>query len=87
MVLLYLQLVFGFSASLTRLQFVFKIFLRYFKEPARIVCVFFGAFSGGLILLDLKMISFLPIIFFRRAGFAHYLRMFSPSFSICKIWE
>ena len=37
-----LQLVFGFSNL----------------EPARIVCVFFEAFSGSFILLELEMISF-----------------------------
>ena len=37
-------------------------------------------FSRGFILSDLEMTGFLPIIFrlfFRQAGFAHYLRMFS----------
>ena len=37
-------------------------------------------FSRGFILLELEMTGFLPIIFrlfFRQAGFAHYLRMFS----------
>ena len=55
------------------------MFLRLFKEPARIVSAFFEAFSGVFILLELEMASFLPIIFkmfFRGAGFDHFLRMF-----------
>ena len=55
------------------------MFLRFFKEPAEIFYVFFEAFSGGFISLELEMISFLLIIFkffFREARFAHYLRMF-----------
>ena len=46
---------FGLSTSVTRLQFVFKMFLRFFKEPAEIVCPFFEAFSGGFILLELEV--------------------------------
>ena len=64
------------------------MFLGFFKEPARIACVFFEAFSGGFISLELKIISFLSIIlkhFFRRAGFAYYFREFSRFVSICKI--
>ena len=56
------------------------MFLRFLKKPARIACLLFEAFSGGFILLDLEVISFIPIIsklFFWRAGFAHYLRTFS----------
>ena len=55
-----------------------------FKEPAKTVCHSFEAFSGGCILLELKMISFLPMIFklfFRVAGLAHLLRTFSRFFS------
>ena len=54
------------------------------------VCLFFEAFSGGLILLELEIVSFFPIIsklfllFFRGAGFAHYLRMFSRFFPFVK---
>ena len=35
---------------------------RFFEEPAEIVCHTFEAFSRGCILLELEMISFLPII-------------------------
>ena len=55
------------------------MFLRFFKKPARIVCVFFEAFSGCSILLVLEMVSFLSIIFklfFRGAGFADCLSTF-----------
>ena len=51
-----------------------------FKEPAGTVCHSFEAFSRDRILLELEMISFLPIIskrFFRAAGFAHLSRIFS----------
>ena len=40
-------------------------------------------FSEGFILLELEIISSLPIIFklcFRRSGFVHYLEKFSRSF-------
>ena len=75
------------KCCLTGLQFVFSMFLRFFKEPAQIACVFFEAFSGGFILLELEMISFPRIIFklFFRARFAHYLTMFSQVFFIYKI--
>ena len=66
------------------------MFLGFFKEPAPIVFVFSEAFSGGFILFELEMVSFLPIIFklfFRESGFAHYLRVFHGFFSICKVWE
>ena len=51
------------------------MFLRFFKEPARILSVCLSVFSGGFILLELEMISFLPIIskLFFKAGLAHYL--------------
>ena len=55
-----------------------------FKEPAGTVCHSFEAFSRGFILLELEMISFLPIIFklfFRVAGFAHLLRVFPCFYS------
>ena len=61
------------------------MFLRFFKEPAQIVCAFFEAFSGSFILLELEMISFLAMIFkrfFRGAGFAPYLKMFSSFFYV-----
>ena len=60
------------------------MFLRFFKEREQIVCVFSEAFSGGFILLELEMKSFLPIIskpFFRGTEFVHYLRMFSRFFA------
>ena len=37
---------------------------RFFKEPAGIVCPAFEAFSRGCLLLELGIISFLPIIVF-----------------------
>ena len=49
------------------------------KESTGTVCHSFEAFSRGCLLLELEMISFLPVIFklfFRVAGFAHLLRMF-----------
>ena len=55
---------------------------RFFKEPAGISCYAFEAFSRGCILLELEMISFLPIIvvflysFFLVTELAHLLRMF-----------
>ena len=55
-----------------------------FKEPAGTVCHSFEAFSRGCILLELEMISFLSIIFklfFRVAGFAYLLRIFSCFYS------
>ena len=66
------------------------MFLGFFKEPAPIVFVFCEGFSGGFILFELEMVSFLPIVFklfFRESGFAHYLRTFHRFFSICKVWE
>ena len=78
-----IELVFGFSASVTRLNLFFGCFLdssRFFKEPAGIVCYAFEAFSRSCILLELKMISFLSKIFklfFRVTGFAHLLRLLS----------
>ena len=59
-----------------------------FKEPAGTVCHSFEAFSRGCILLELEMISFLPIIFklfFRVAGFAQLLRVFL--FPFLKSWN
>ena len=55
-----------------------------FKEPAGTVCHSFEAFSRFYIALELEMISFLPTIFkffFRVAGFAHLLRIFSCFYS------
>ena len=51
------------------------------KQPA-----FFETFTGGFILLELEMISFLPIILklFFRDGFGHYLRNFSRFFPFVK---
>ena len=54
--------------------------LRFFKEPVRLEV-------EVLILLEVEMISFFPIIFkllFRGAGFGHCLRKFSRFFFICK---
>ena len=85
-----LQLVFGWSISVTRFKFVSQMFLRFFKEPARIVCVFFEAFSECFMSLVLEMISFLFIIFklfFRGAGFAYCLRTYSRFLSFFKICE
>ena len=45
-----------------------------FKQPAGAVCHSFEVFSRGCILLELEMVSFLPIPI---AGFAYLLRMFS----------
>ena len=75
-----LQVVFGVPTSVTTLQFAF-MFLRSLNELVRKVCVFLEEFSGAFILLELEMISFLPIIFrllFRGAGFTHYLKSFFP---------
>ena len=79
-----IELVFGTSTSVTRLNLFFRCFSdssRFFKESAGIVRHAFEAFSRGCILLiELKMISFLSIIFnffFRVPGFAHLLEMFS----------
>ena len=50
--------------------------------PDYSLCLF-EVFSGGFVLLEQEMISFLRIIFkvfFREAGFRHYLRMISPFF-------
>ena len=67
----------GWSASVTRLNLFLHVsggshFLN--KEPAGIVCRTFEAISRGGILLELEMISFLPIIV--AIEFAHLLRMF-----------
>ena len=82
-----LQPVFGLTVSVTRLQFAFWMFLRFFKEPARIVCVLFEGFSGWFVSSELEIIIFLSIIFkhfFRGAGFAYYLRTYSRFFSFVK---
>ena len=87
LVSLYLQLVSGLSTSVTRLQFVFYSFLDFLRNHHEQSGSFFETFSGGFILLQLEIISFIPIIFkllFRGAGFAHYLRMFSRFFPIVK---
>ena len=52
------------TSQFLALQLVFVCFLdgsRFFKEPAGIACYAFEAFSRGCILLELEMISFLPI--------------------------
>ena len=78
------ELVFGLSASVTRLNLFFECFSngsRFLKESAGIVCHAFETFGGGCILLELEMISFLPIIFqlfFIVTGFAHLLNAFNP---------
>ena len=72
-----INLVFGSSASVTRLNLFFGCFLdvsRFFKEPARIAYHIFEAFSRGCISLELEMISFLKYLF-RITGFAHLLRL------------
>ena len=56
-----IELVFGSSVSVTRLNSSFVCFLdgsRFFKEPAGIICHTFEAFSRGCILLELEIISF-----------------------------
>ena len=62
-----IELVFGSSILLLDLHLFFGCFLdgsRFSKEPAGIAsCHAFETFSGGCILLELKMISFLLIIF------------------------
>ena len=75
------------TASLWLINFCYdsSLFFRYFlnfKEPAQFFCVFFEVFRG-FILLELEMISFLPLIFklfLREVGCTHYLRMFSRFF-------
>ena len=60
-------LVFGSSTSATRLIFFIGCFLDgscFFKKPAEILCQLFQGFSGGCILSELEMISFLPVNFF-----------------------
>ena len=60
-------LVFGSSTAVTRLIFFIRCFLvvlAFFKKPAEILCQLFQAFSGGCILSELEMISFLPVNFF-----------------------
>ena len=59
------ELVFGWSASVTRLNLFLYVFLdgsHFFKEPAGIVSHALKAFCRGCILLELEMITFLPII-------------------------
>ena len=61
-----------------------------FKELAGTVSHVFEARIRGGILLELEMMNFPPIIFklfFRVAGFAHPLRMFSYFYPHLKIWE
>ena len=61
-----MQLVFGSLISVTRLNLLFVCFLDgflFFEEPVGILCHAFEAFSRGCILLELEMITFLPIIF------------------------
>ena len=72
-----LQLV--FARQLLLLDF-FRCFLDFLRNQQQ--SVFSEAFSGDFILLEVEMIRFLPIIFklFFRAGFAHYLKMFSRFF-------
>ena len=74
-----IQLVFGSSSPATRLYLFIYLFI--IKEPTGIVCHAFEASSSrGCILLELEMIGFLTIkfkLFFRVAGFAHLLRIFS----------
>ena len=55
-----------------------------FKNPVGTACHSFEAFSRDYFLLELEMISFLPIIFkvfLRVAGFGHFLRIFSCFYS------
>ena len=78
-------LVFLARQFVTRLNLFSRCFIDVLdlKEPAGTVCHSFEAFSRGRILLKLE-ISFLPIIFklfFKAAGFAHPLRMFSCFYS------
>ena len=52
--------------SVARLNLFFVCFLDgslFFEKPAGIVCHAFEAFIIGCILLELEVISFLPIIF------------------------
>ena len=61
------KLVFGSSASATRLNMFYVCFLdgpHFFKEPAGIVCHAFEAYSRVYILLELPVICFLPVIIF-----------------------
>ena len=61
-----IELVFGSSTSVTKLNLFFGYFLNgipFFKKPAGIVCHPFEAFSRGCILPKSEIISFLPIIF------------------------
>lgn len=55
---LYIQLVFGSSISITRLNLLFGCFLdgsSSFREPAEIGCHSFEAFSSSYISLELEM--------------------------------
>ena len=60
-------LVFGWSTSVTRINFFFCFFLddsRFFKETAGIVCHASEAFSRGCILLEFSSYNcFFPINF------------------------
>ena len=61
------ELTFGSSNSVTTLKFVLVCCIdgsRFFKEPVGIVYHAYEALSRGCILLELKMISFLPMIVF-----------------------
>lgn len=51
--------------TVTRIQFVFEMFLRWFKlfERTWIVCLAFGAFHRDFIVLEFTMTNFLSIIF------------------------
>ena len=84
-----MQLVFSSSTPVTRLDLFLGFFLNeshfFFKEPTGKVCHTLEAFScRGCILLELEMISFLPIIlklFFRVARSGHLLRVLSRFYS------
>ena len=81
-----LQLVFVLLASaILDFNLFFRCFLNFLRNQQE-QSVFFEAFSGGFILLELEMKSFLPIVFklFWRAGFAHCLKMFSRFFPFAK---
>ena len=77
------ELVFGLSASVSRLNLFFGYFLvsfRFFKEPAGIACYAFEVFSRGCVLLELEMKNLSSKafkLFFRETGLAHLLRLFS----------
>ena len=61
------ELTFGASNSVTTLKFVLVCCIdgsRFFKEPVGIVYYAYEALSRGCFLLELKMISFLPMIVF-----------------------